>query len=167
MKLIPPALLQIALALIVTAAWAQETEVPFGNLQNDPSQAIELSSDSLSIDQADGSAIFEGNVVIGQGDLRITAGKVRIEYAAEGQAGASGIARIVASGGVTMVNGDEAAEGASAEYSLADGIIILEGAVILTQGQNAISAERMIYDLNTGVARLEGRVRTILQSSDN
>ena len=164
MRIIFIALIGTLLPALVAAQGAQ---VAFGGLQHDSTLPIEITADQLSIDQADGSAMFVGNVLIGQGEMRLSAGKVRVEYmAGDGQA-TGRISRLLASDGVTLVNGNEAAEAQEAEYSVETGKIIMKGSVILTQGANALSAERMTVDLNTGQATMEGRVKTILQPSSN
>lgn len=157
----------VALTLAATPATvlAQGTQITFGGLKHDASQAVEVSSDSLSINQADGSAIFTGNVVIGQGTMRLSASRVVVEYAVGGAA--KRISKMHATGGVVLVNGAEAAEANQAVYSIDDGNIVMTGNVILTQGQSALSSNRMVVNLSTGQATLEGRVKTILQTGGN
>ncbi len=150
-----------------TSVSAQSTELAFGGLQHDASLPVEMSADHLTIDQSDGTAIFTGNVLIGQGGLRLSAGEVLVEYAAPQDEVTGQISRLLASGGVTLVTGNEAAEAQNAEYSIDDATIILTGNVILTQGANALSSERMLVNLNTGRAVMEGRVRTIFQTGGN
>ncbi len=162
--------LLIAVAFIAAAAtdaFAQGAQVPFGGLLQDTSLPVVIAADQLSVNQGDGSATFTGNVLIGQGEMRLSASKVRVEYAASEGNVTGRILRLLASGGVTLVNGAEAAEAGEAEYTIDTGIIVLTGGVILTQGQNALSADKMIVNLNSGVATLEGRVRTILQAGGN
>ncbi len=161
--------LAAALLFAIQASFvlAQSAEVAFGGLQHDTSLPVELSADQLTISQADGSATFKGNVLIGQGEMRISAELVLVEYATQDGSATGQVSRLMASGGVTLTNGAEAAEAERAEYSIDGGSIIMTGNVILTQGANALSAERMIVDLTTGVASLEGRVRTIFQTGDN
>ena len=163
--------LAAALALIFFAGTvaAQGTQVPFGGLQHDSSLPVEIAADSLIVDQSNGNAEFKGNVLIGQGEMRLSADEVLVEYkrGADGSAAAE-ISRLLAKGNVTLVNGPEAAEAEAAEYLLETSKVVMTGSVVLTQGQNALSAERMVVDLTTGNANLEGRVRTILQAgSDN
>lgn len=155
----------ILLVLLAGQALAQ-TSVPFGGLKHDPNLPVEITADQLEINQADGSAVFMGHVVVGQGTMRLTAGKVRVEYAAGGN-NTGQIRRLAATGGVTLVNGTEAAEADEATYDIDKGQVVMVGNVILTQGQNALSAERMIVDLVNGRAVLEGRVRSILQAGKN
>jgi len=146
---------------------AQGTNIAFGGLSHDSTLPIELSADELSINQADGTAKFVGNVVIGQGDMRISAGSVLVEYASTEGDATGEISRLVASGGVVLVNGAEAAEAAEAIYTIATGEVVMSGGVILTQGRNALSADRMVVNLKEGTAYMVGRVKSIIQAGDN
>jgi lipopolysaccharide export system protein LptA len=148
----------LALLAIAPAAWAQGVQLG-GAFAADPSAPVEVTSDSLSVDQATGAATFTGNVVIGQGELRVQAGEVEVLY----DEATGGIARLLASGGVTLATPEEAAEAQAADYDLGAGQLTLTGEVLLTQGASAISGDRLVVELETGAARMEGNVRTILQ----
>ncbi len=148
-------LLSLALAF---PAMAQQ--VAFGGMRQDPSAPVEISADQLSVDQTDGSAVFTGNVVIGQGEMRLSAARVVVVYTEDGGA----IERMQASGGVTLVSGTEAAEAENADYTIGTGQIVMRGSVLVTQGQNALTADSMVVNLTDGTAQMEGRVRTLLQS---
>lgn len=140
-----------------------QTNITLGGLTIDSDAAVEVSADSLSVDQNTGSAVFSGNVVIGQGDLRLSAGAVEVVYSdATGD-----IARLKATGGVTFVTATEAAEAQSADYDLTTGQLILRGDVLLTQGASALSAGEMRVNLNAGTAQMTGRVRTVFQQGGN
>jgi lipopolysaccharide export system protein LptA len=158
----------VFLALLVMAlpamSIAQGTAVPFGGLKHDSSQAVEVSADKLQVNQSDGSAVFSGNVIIGQGTMRLSANKVVVEYS---KGANRKISKLHATGSVILVNGAEAAEANEAIYTIDSGNIVMTGNVILTQGQTALSSQRMVVDLNTGKATLEGRVKTILQTGGN
>lgn len=146
-----------------TAAFAQGTEVAFGTVQQDTSQPVEVSADALSVSQNDGSALFTGNVVIGQGEMRLSAPRVLVFYTED----QSGVERLEATGGVTLVNGDQAAEANSAEYEVNRGTIQMIGNVLLTQGANTLVSDTMDVDLENGTAQMNGRVRTVFQSGEN
>ncbi len=148
---------------LATAANAQGTEVAFGTVQQDTSLPVEVSADALSVSQNDGSALFTGNVIIGQGEMRLTAPRVLVFYT-ENQ---SGVERLEATGGVTLVNGDQAAESDTAEYEVNRGTIRMLGNVLLTQGANTLVSDSMDVDLENGTAQMVGRVRTVFQSGDN
>lgn len=142
---------------------AQGAQVAFGADQQDPSAPIEVTADALSVNQTDGTAIYTGNVLVSQGDMRMAAARVLVVYAEE----QSAIDRIEATGGVTLVSGEEAAEADRADYSLADSTVVMSGDVLLTQGSNALTSERMVINLESGTAQLTGRVRTVLQPQDS
>lgn len=150
----------IALLLLPTVAPAQ-TDITLGGLSADPSAAVEISADSLSVDQSSGQAVFSGEVVIGQGDLRIAAARVEVIY----DEATGDIARLRATGGVTFVTATEAAEAQSADYDLQAGTLVLTGEVLLTQGASALAADRMQVNLTDGTARMDGRVRTVFQQA--
>ena len=156
--------ISIAFALVFWALpLAAQTNIALGGLTVDTSAAVEVTADNLAVDQATGTAVFTGNVLIGQGDLRLSADEVEIVYAADSQK----IARLLASGGVTFVTATEAAEAQSADYDLEAGTLTLTGDVLLTQGASAISAGTMIVNIEDGTAVMEGRVRTVLQQGNN
>lgn len=150
----------------VSIATAQDTQIPFGGFEHDASLPVEVIADALEVDQKTGNATFVGNVVIGQGDMRLTAGKVVIVYKTGTESTGGKISQMVASQGVVLVNGPEAAEANEAIYTIDDAQIVMTGDVVLTQGNNALAAGKMVVDLNTGKAQMTGRVKTILQSSN-
>lgn len=141
-------------------ALAQDA-MPFGGLKHDSSQQVEVSADSLRVDQASGSATFAGNVVVGQGTLRLAADSITVFYASEDGGGA--ISRLEASGNVTLTNGAEAAEARAAVYDVATGTVSMTGDVLLTQDGNALAGQELAIDLNAGTAEMKGRVSSILR----
>lgn len=145
------------------AAYAQGANVAFGTFKADPTLPVEVTADTLDVNQADGSAVFNGNVLVGQGEMRLSANKVLVIYNQE----AGGIQRLVATGDVILVNGPDAAEAERAEYTIDSGVIVMTGNVLLTQGQNALTADRMTVNLTDGTANMTGRVKTILKADSD
>ena len=111
MFLIRYLLLPLFFAATLTAAYAQGASVAFGTIRQDTALPVEVTSDDLKVDQATGTAVFTGNVVIGQGEMRLSAARVLVVYRAE----QNGIARLEATGGVTLVSGPDAAEAERAD----------------------------------------------------
>lgn len=144
-------------------AQAQGTKVAFGAIKADPTLPVEVTADSLDVNQADGSAEFTGNVLVGQGEMRLSAKRVLVIYNQE----ASGIERMEATGDVVLVNGPDAAQADRADYSIDTGVIVMTGDVLLTQGPNALTSDKMTVNLTTGTANMVGRVKTILQTGDD
>ena len=75
-----------------------QTTLSLDGFQSDPEASIEMLADRLTVSQTDGSARFEGNVVIAQGNMRLSADLVDVTYLKAG-----GIGRLLASGGVLLV----------------------------------------------------------------
>ncbi len=146
-----------------TAALAQGTSVAFGGTKHDNSLPVEITADNLDLDQSGGTAVFAGNVELGQGDLRLSAAKVDVVYGKAGTSAQGTIDTVTASGDVVLSNGGEAAEAEMAFYNVTTGNIEMSGDVILTQGANALGGEKLVIDLNSGRANISGRVRAILQ----
>ena len=130
-----------------------------GGFSSNPDEPIEMTADKLTVSQSDGSARFDGNVVIAQGNIKIIAQLVVVTYLESG-----GIDQLSASGGVTVVTQTESAEAEFANYDLSSHSLALSGDVLLTQGQSMISSDTMNINLTTGAAVIEGRVRTVLSS---
>lgn len=147
----------ICLALAPLPAAAQQ--IAFAGLKGDTKAPVEVTADSLAVNQTDGTAVFTGNVLIVQGQMRLSAAEVTVEYGED----RSKIAKLHATGGVTMVSASEAAEAKEALYSVEAGTVVLSGDVLLTQGQNVLSGQKLSVDLATGTGQMEGRVRTVLQ----
>jgi lipopolysaccharide export system protein LptA len=156
-------ILPVLAAAALPGPAAAQTDIRLGGLNADPTAPVEVTADTLTVDQASRTAVFSGNVVIGQGGLRIAAGAVSVTYSEATGA----ITRLVASGGVTFATPTEAAEAQEADYDLVAGLLTLTGDVLLTQGASAISADRMVVNLTAGTARMEGRVRTVFRQGGN
>lgn len=154
-------LIALPLWLMLSApAGAQGATVAFGGIRADATLPVEVTSDELTVNQTDATAIFTGNVVVIQGDLRLTAATVRVEYAKDDT---SKVDRILASGGVVMTSPTEAAEGRDALYTVASGEVVMTGDVLLTQGGSTIAGQKLVVDLATGKGRMDGRVKTVLE----
>lgn len=149
-----------ALALAMAGPAAAQMAVGFGGVAHDASQRVEVVADSLTIDQTTGRAVFVGNVVILQGDLRIAAHEVEVIYATGD--GANEVEEVIASGGVLVTRGEDAAEGDSARYDIESGFLTMTGDVLVTQGSTTIAGDKMTIDMATGDGVVDGRVRTVL-----
>jgi len=150
--------------LMAVPAGAQGTQLAFGGLRADVNAPVQVTSDQLSVDQTTGTAVFEGNVVVVQGDMRLAASAVRVEYSADGS---GRIDRLHATGGVTLAAGPDAAEAAEAVYAVAAGEVVLSGSVLLTQGPTTIAGQKLTVDLASGKGRMEGGVTTVLNPGGN
>lgn len=145
------------------AGFAQSgASVSLGIENHDSGQPVEITSEELSLDQANGQATFVGNVIVGQGDLVMTCERMVVEYGPDPATGREEIQVIRMFGGVSFVGPDEAAEAQQALYTLSANTIILSGSVLVTQGATALSADQLNYNLQTGSGTMQGSVKTIL-----
>lgn len=151
------------LGLMPLTAAAAETDVAFGGLKADTSLPVEVQADQLTVSQTDGTAVFSGNVIVTQGDMKLTAAEVKVEY----EAGGKGIASLHATGVVALAAGTDTAQADAADYTIATAEVILTGNVLLTQGQATIQGGKLTVNLKTGLGHMEGRVTTIFTPGGN
>jgi lipopolysaccharide export system protein LptA len=160
---VPLATAVLCLALTVTSGVAQ-TGIALSGLRQDTGQPVEVTSDSLRVERDGGTATFTGNVVVVQGDMRLSAAEVQVLYTPQVEGEQRRIDRIEASGGVIFVTPEEVAESRTAVYVLETALLTMEGSVLVTQGPNTLASERMVVNLADGTGVLEGRVRTIIDT---
>jgi len=147
----------LGVAMAVMPALAQQTDsakITFGGLKGDPNQPVTVTSRALTVDEEKGTALFEGDVLVVQGQMRLSAQLVRAFYDNK----AAKIEKLVAEGDVILVNAEDAAMGERAEYLVSKGLVTMLGDVTLTQGAATFTAARLIADLTTGLGQLEGGV---------
>jgi len=141
---------------VALAAPGLAQQIQFKSLQQDSSLPVNVASDSLSVDQASGLAIFDGNVIVTQGAMTIKSAKARVQNKVDG----SGIDKLFFSGGVTFASETEAAEADEAVYTIDAGEVVMTGDVLLTQGPTTIAGQKLVYDLQKGTGTMQGRVQT-------
>lgn len=151
-------------AALAGAAGAQDGPATGGFRNDDPDAPVEVTADRLDLARAEGTALFTGNVIAVQGDMRLTADWVLVEYQRnpDGTLGQD-IDRMTARDNVLLVTPEEAAEGQEAVYTPATNQVLMTGDVLLTQGGNTVSGDRLVVDLETGIGEVQGRVRSVLQ----
>jgi lipopolysaccharide export system protein LptA len=152
----------LVLALSATSAVAQQS-IAFGDLTQDTSLPVDVSAEQLAVNNADGSAVFSGNVVVTQGEMKLAASEVRVSYGTE----KNDIRELVASGGVLVTNLGDAVEARDAVYTIASGVIVLTGDVLLTQGPSAIAGQKLTINLTDGSGVMEGGVTTTFVPGGN
>lgn len=150
------------LVLLASAASAQQ-KIAFGDLNQDTSLPVQVQADQLAVNNADGSAVFSGNVVVTQGKMKLAAGEVRVAYGTA----QTDIRELVASGGVVVTNLGDAAEAREAVYTIESGVIVLSGDVLLTQGGSAMAGQKLTINLKDGTGVMDGRVTTTFVPGGN
>lgn len=153
----------LGLVFLLTQPALAQVDIGFGGVSYDDRQPVEVTADGLTLDQTTGEAVFTGNVIVVQGDLRMAAGAVRIVYGTQGN---QDVREVIATGGVLVTRGADAAEGGSARYDVASALLTVSGNVLVTQGPTAIAGDSMVVNMRTGNGSVDGRVRTVLGGAD-
>ena len=148
---------------LATAALAQGTGISISPTSVDSSQPVEVTADSLTVEQSTNSAVFTGNAKVVQGDLVLSANSIMVRYNQE----QSAIDLVEASDNVVFTNGAEVAEAQRGIYRVASGRIDLAGDVVLVQGPNAISGDALTLDLTTSKGTMTGNVKTVFIPQDD
>lgn len=155
--------LAAGLSLFAVLASAQDAKIAFGDLNQDTTLPVEVQADQLSINNADGTAVFAGNVRVVQGEMVMAANEVLVKYGTDQKS----IDQLIATGGVKITNLGDAAESKEAVYTIDSGVIVLSGDVVLTQGPSAMAGQKLTIDLKAGTGVMEGRVTTTFVPGGN
>lgn len=151
--------------LVAAAASAQEKKggLPFPG--GDSKAPVEITSDTLDVQQESSQAIFRGNVLAAQGNTRLRADEMVVHYRQKQSAAPSGgdnplgaISRIDVRGKVTLATATENASADRGAYMVDQQKILLEGNVVLTKGKNVIRGNQLTYDLTTSRSVISGGV---------
>jgi lipopolysaccharide export system protein LptA len=144
----------------------------------DSKEPISIDADKLVYFDKEQKAIYSGNVVVIQGDTKMTCSVMTVYLdrspsagakaqtadaqgmtaAAGGQGGPgqnSGIKRLEAAGPVTVVSKTQVATGDSGVYDKLQDKVLLIGNVTLSDGQNVTKGDKLTYDLKTAQATID------------
>jgi len=116
-------------------------------------QPVNYAADRIELQDKQKRVVLSGNVVIDQGDLRLTAARTNVAYT---QDGSLKIQRIDATGGVVVTRGDQRASGAAGVYDFNRRVIVLSGGVALRRGADTLNGGRLTMDLKSGLSTVDG-----------
>jgi lipopolysaccharide export system protein LptA len=153
----------IGAVLAAGPALAQEAKIAFGDLTQDITLPVEVSAESFSVNNADGTAVFSGGVTVTQGEMMLQAAEVRVQYSPD----QSRIDRLLASGGVTITNLGDSAQADQADYAIDTGVIVLTGNVRLAQGPSTMTGGTLTINLQDGSGVMAGGVTTTFVPGGN
>src|SRR5690606_21662694 len=112
---------------------------------------IEVTADSLEVLQLDRRAVFRGNVVAVQGQVRLRSDVMIVTYRQgdERTQGENTISRLDVDGNVFMTTPEETAKGDKGVYNVDKKEIVLQGNIALTRQKNVLKGDRLEYNLAT------------------
>jgi lipopolysaccharide export system protein LptA len=125
---------------------------------HDANAPVDVGSERIEVQDRANRAIFSGNVVATQGNLRLNSQRLTVVYANNGQN--TQIQRLEASGGVTLHSPTETARGQFAIYDLGRRLGTMIGGVTLDQGANHVQGGRLVLDLDSHRAVMDGGAQT-------
>jgi lipopolysaccharide export system protein LptA len=132
-------------------------------------EPISIDADKLVYYDKEHKAVYSGNVVIIQGDTKMTCSAMTVfldraptpgsaSQPSNGQSTPttdSGVKHLDAIGPVTVVSKTQVATGDSGSYDKAEGKVWLIGHVTLSDGQNVTKGDKLTYDLKNGQATVD------------
>lgn len=126
----------------------------FGGLNTNA--PVNYAADRIELQDRQNRVVLSGNVDITQADMRLRAARTTVAYSGGGNLK---IQRIDATGGVTVVRGNETAHGDVAIYDFNRRVITMAGNVGLRRGGDTLNGGRLVIDLASGVSSVDGRSR--------
>ncbi len=123
----------------------------------DTDKPIEITSETLEVQQDKKLAIFTGNVDAVQGELNLKSDKLVVHYFTNEQ-GDNTISLIEAEGNVVLSSPNERAEGERGRYDVQKDVLELFGSVVITRGNNMVRGEHLRWNLASGHSKMEGGV---------
>jgi lipopolysaccharide export system protein LptA len=134
-------------------------------------EPVSIDADKLVYYDKERKAVYSGNVVVIQGDTKMTCSimtvfldrsptpgaNARAAPAGPGDAPSanSGVKRLEAAGPVTVVSKTQVATGDNATYDKTENRVQLIGHVTLSDGQNVTKGDKLTYDLKTSQATID------------
>jgi lipopolysaccharide export system protein LptA len=116
-------------------------------------QPVNYAADRIELQDKQNRVILSGNVVVNQGDLRLTAARATVAYTNNNGVQ---IQRMDATGGVVVTRGNERASGAAGVYDFNRRVIVLSGGVHLLRGTDTLNGGRLTMDLKSGLSTVDG-----------
>lgn len=118
-------------------------------------------ADSLSFNPKSRVFAYQGNVIVTQGDMKLTSKTLEGNYSETNQ-----LQKLIARGDVLITKQDIKASGQTATYDAVAGIVILTDNPQLAQNQSILTADRIKIFINENRSQAEGDVRvTFVQGS--
>ena len=141
-------------------------------------EPISVDADKLVYYDKEHKAVYSGNVVVIQGDTKMTCSVMTVfldhqptpaatTAAAkkppdpqDGPSASSGVKRLEAAGPVTVISKTQVATGDLAIYDKTEDKVMLTGHVTLSDGPNITKGDKLTYDLKTGEATIDTGSKT-------
>ncbi|WP_102222989.1 LptA/OstA family protein [Acidimangrovimonas sediminis] len=156
-----------ALSVAPLAAARADTKVALTPQPDMTHQPVNITSETLTVKNADNKAVFEGKVVVTQGKMTLKAPRVVGHFHSDPATGKRSLTEIDATGGVFFDDTAEQATGRTAHYDVSSGKGTILEEVTLNQAGNESHGDRLDFDTVSGEGVMKGRTSTTFQPNSN
>lgn len=140
--------------LMPAAASEQLAKITFGSAGQKGGEPIVVSAEQVTFDIKAGLTVLSGTVFVEQGQIEIKADLVEV-YSLQDQI--SEVERIVATGNLNLTTESSTASADEGVYDVRNQKIVLSGNIVVISGDNRFAGSGFEYDLATGISSLTGR----------
>ena len=120
-----------------------------------------ITSDKLTFDYTQRFALFDGNVVVVDPQMKLYADKMTVVFSTSNR-----ISEIKAEGKVYIVQDDKRARSEVAQYNVDQGIIVMTGKPQVTRGEDILTGDKITFWRNENKMLVEPRARLVINPQD-
>lgn len=147
--------------LVVMAVLAWAGAAPVRGEGEAAADLTVITSDKLTFDYTERFALFDGNVVVVDPQMKLYADKMTVVFSVSNR-----ISEIKAEGKVYIVQDDKRARSDVAQYNVDQGIIVLTGKPQVTRGEDILTGDKITFWRNDNKMLVEPRARLVINPQD-
>jgi len=125
-----------------------------------PTVPIDIQAERMELDQRKGSVLFEGNVQVQRGELKLSCARLTAQYADDGT-----VTDLLATGRVEVTSRRFTARSQNARYTRATGQLELSGEPSVSRGKDTMSGQRVLIWIDEERVVIEKARGTIRSST--
>jgi lipopolysaccharide export system protein LptA len=151
-------------------AVAQSSSQIVTGAQESSGEAVQIEADSMEVNQDENQATFTGAVDALQGNVRMRADVLVVDYeeVPDGEGSKTDVTFMNARGNVTVTSGGQTVTAQWVRFDVRANTAVFGDSVTVTEGQTVLKGNQLELNLTTGESRMAGgRVQgTFFQSND-
>ena len=144
------------ISLPVATVAAQGMSEMFSGFSSNSGKEINITADSLEVDDSRNTATFRGNVKVVQGDVTLNTAILKVDYIESANGSSQEIDQMEASGSVVVSSGSNTLTGDRALFEMLRQFITVTGNVVISQGDNVLRGSKLVINLIENTTHLEG-----------
>jgi lipopolysaccharide export system protein LptA len=153
---------KLIILLVLGAALAGTTRALAENAPlADAGKLTVITSDKLTFDYTHHFALFDGNVVVVDPQMKLYADKMTVLFSVSNK-----VSEIKAEGKVFIVQEDKQARSEVAQYNVDQGIIVLTGKPQVTRGQDILTGDKITFWRDQNKMLVDARARLVINPKE-